>query len=113
MTILIGQHEFDGPVSNFADIPAVPGLYALLYKDTTSFMLVEINQTDNLAKTLAKAIANPNEKILALLRCHDLERRKAILNELIHNFEFDDEEPRHGMPTKGSETKSGIALSIS
>jgi hypothetical protein len=112
MTILIGQHEFDGPVIKIADIPAAPGLYALLHRQDSDFLLVEIDQSNNLAKSLKKSAATFSDKMIVFLRCDSGDRRHEILNELLQEFEFEDEEPTQATPPKWTETKSDLAVAV-
>jgi hypothetical protein len=98
MTIVIGQHEFDGPVRAIGEIPAVPGLYAVMHKQNSGLLLVDFDQTENLAESLKKSAAKLSDKKIVLLRCDNRERRKEILQELLREFEFADEEPALAQP---------------
>ena len=112
MTILIGQHEFDGPVTSIADIPAKPGLYALLQKQEYDLLLVDIYQSNNLAKSLERSAATFDDQLVLLLPCDNEVRRKEILHELLQEFEFDDEESIQPLPARRPETESGLAIAV-
>jgi len=112
MTIWIGQHEFDGPFSNLADIPAAPGLYAVLQRENQDVFLVEMDQSNNLARSLAKSAASFQDRMVVLLCCDDRERRKEILHELLREFEFEDEDAVQAAPARRTETKAGVACSL-
>jgi len=110
LSILIGQHEFEGPITNFADVPSAPGIYALLHEDPTGFMLVDIEQSDNLEQSLAESVASLNNQIVVILPCLNGSRRKAILAELVSEFEFEDDEPVvEAQKRRRSEINAGVA----
>lgn len=113
MAILIGQHEFEGPVKRFADIPAAPGLYALLHEDPAGFMIVDIQQSDNLIKALSATFVSINSQAVVILPCSNRAQRQAILNEIVREFEFEEDDLVLDEPKRRrTETNSGIALSI-
>lgn len=98
MSILIGKHEFDGPVANFAAIPRSAGIYATLHEDASGYLLVDIDQCDNLSETLSERFQTLVNQPVAILRCPSGEKRKNILAELINEFEYDDDEPAAASP---------------
>ncbi len=112
MTILIGQYEFEGPVAAFSEIPEVPGLYAVLHKQNHDLLLVDIDQSKNLAQALLASAAEIPQKMVVLLPCENRVKRKEILHELLREFEFEDDEPMQTAATRRTETKDGVALTI-
>jgi hypothetical protein len=112
MTILIGQHEFDGPVTNIARIPAAPGLYAILHKESRDLFLVHFDQSNNLAEALKNTAKTLNDKMVVLLRCENGDRRKEILQELQEEFEFEDAEPVQTGLTLMTETLGDLPLAV-
>jgi len=112
MSILIGQHEFDGPVVNLADVPPKPGLYAVLHKQNRDLFLLDIDQSDNMAHSLGKTTSKLDEKMVVLLACDSRDRRKIILHELLREFEFEDEAATQAAPARRTETKAGVARAI-
>jgi hypothetical protein len=112
MTILIGQYEFEGPVAAHNEIPAAPGLYAVLHEQNHDLLLVEIDQSNNLAQALLVAAAELPRKMVVLLPCESRIKRKEILHELLREFEFEDDEPMRAAATRRTETKAGVALTI-
>ena len=113
MAIIIGQHEFEGPVKTFTDVPATPGLFALLHGDPAGFMLVDIQQSENLTKSLTESYASLNSQAIVILPCINPSKRKAILTEIIREFEFEEDDLVLEVPKRRrTETNTGIALSI-
>ena len=92
MSILIGKHEFDGPLTSFTDIPSAPGLYATLHEDSSGFMLVDIDQAENLSATLAERYQSLVNRPVVILRCASRSKRSFILDEIINEFEFEVDE---------------------
>jgi len=114
MSIIIGQYEFQGPISKSTEIPSGPGLYAQLHRDNADFLLVDIDQTDDLMQSLSKIItASPDEHQIVFLKCEKTEKRKKILSELAKEFDFDEAEVAVApAPKKRTELNCGIALPI-
>jgi hypothetical protein len=112
MSILIGQYEFDGPVAAFSEIPEAPGLYAVLHKQNHDLLLVDIDQSNNLAQSLLPSALELPRKMVVLLPCENSVTRKEILHELLREFEFEDDEPTQTAATRRTETKAGVALTI-
>ncbi len=112
MTVLIGQHEFEGPVTNFANIPSLPGVYAFLFEESHGLMLIDIYESGNLAITFAKSTSVLGTKILVFLICETRERCKAILAEISQEFPYDDGEILQNVPNKRTETNAGVSFSI-
>lgn len=109
MSILIGQHEFEGPITDFADVPSAPGIYALLHEGPTGFMLLDIEQSDNLVQSLTESVASLNSQIVVILPCLNGSRRKAILSELVSEFEIEDDEPLDEAPRRRRSENPGVA----
>jgi len=112
MTILIGQHEFDGPLNTLSEVPESPGLYAVLQKDNRQMFLLDMGQSDNLADSIKRSTLGCKDKLLVVYPCASGEQRQTILHELIREFEYEDEEPVQAAPARRAETKSGVALAI-
>jgi hypothetical protein len=112
MTILIGQHEFHGPVTNITHIPAAPGLYAILHKEDRELFLVHFDQSNNLAKALKNTANTLNDKMIVLLRCENGDRRKEILQELQGEFEYEEAEPVKPALTLKTETLGDLPLAV-
>jgi hypothetical protein len=112
MSILIGQYEFEGPISAHEEVPTGPCLYAILHQHDRDFLLVDIDQTLDLARTLSGSKDQLAEKMIVVLPCANASRRKEILHELLREFEFEDDEPVASAPARRTETKAGSAVAI-
>ncbi len=110
MCIVIGRHEFSDPVLDKVQLPYVAGLYALLHRDSEDYLLIEINQCENLRELLTPSIESTSNPIVVFLECESLAERKRFLDELLKEFEFDEVE---SMPSKKrTELNTGIALKV-
>jgi hypothetical protein len=89
MAIIIGKHEFKGPVSNSHKVAEVPGIYAVLHHDKAGMDLVEIAESVNLAQTVDRLKGAENTSIV-VLGCAESERRGVILNELLQEYDYED-----------------------
>jgi len=112
MGILIGQHEFVGPLETLNEVPATPGLYAVLQKENRQMFLLDMGQSDNLADSIKRSTLGCKDKLLVVYPCNSRDQRKTILHELIREFEYEDEEPVQAAPARRAETKSGVGLAI-
>jgi len=112
MSILIGQHEFEGPLKSLGEVPEVPGLYAVLQLDNRQMFLLDMGQSDNLADSIKKSTLGCKDKLLVVFPCASRDQRKTILHQLIREFEYEDEEPVQAASARRKETKSGVGLAI-
>lgn len=113
MSIMIGQHEFEGPISNLRDVPHEGGVYALLHRDQLDYLLIDVEQSDNLIQSLSKHFTHSCDQQIVFLKCDSLAKRKAIIIELSKEFDFDEAEAIVASTAKRrTELNSGIALSV-
>jgi hypothetical protein len=89
MTIIIGKHEFKGPVTKSHIVAEVPGLYAVLYHNDADLALMQIAESENLSKTVDTLKGAENTSIV-VLGCADRQRRGLILNELLQEYDYED-----------------------
>ncbi len=109
MSIVIGRHEFEGPVLNQLQLPNTAGLYALLHRDSEDYLLIDINQCENLREVLTPNVVIASNQIVVFLKCDSFEQRKKFLAELVKEFDFDEVD----MPNKKrTELNTGIALTV-
>jgi len=92
MAILIGQHEFEGPIKSLADIPASPGLYALLHEDHDGFMIVDIQESENLIRALSASSVCLKSQATVVLPCTNRTKRQAVLAEIVRELEFEEDD---------------------
>jgi len=90
MPILIGRHEFKGPVTASQVVPQIPGLYAVLYQDNLGLSIVQMAESVDLSKTAA-ALKNAKNTSLVFFPCRDPIQRKTILKDLMQEYEYEDE----------------------
>ena len=89
MAIIIGKHEFKGPVTNSHKVAELPGIYAVLHHENSDLTLVQIAESHNLSKTVDTLKGVENTSIV-VLGCSDHERRAEILNELWQEYDYED-----------------------
>lgn len=90
MGVLIGRHEFEGPIKTFAEVPPVAGLYALLHQENELFQLIEVEQSDDLLQALTESYLSLQYRMIVFLPCLDRNLRNSICQELAKEFGFDD-----------------------
>jgi len=112
MAVLIGKHEFEGPLGRFPHLTSEAGLYALLHEDSSGFMLVDIDEVENFSQDLPKRCRIDGSLPVVILPCLSRSERRTILMELLREFEFEDEESTVERARRRSETNKGVALSI-
>jgi hypothetical protein len=110
MCIIIGRHEFSDPILNKVQLPYAAGLYALLHRDSEDYLLIEINQCENLRERLTPSIVNTSTQIVVFLECEAQDQREKLLAELVEEFEFDEVESLQ--KKKRTELNTGIALTV-
>lgn len=85
MSVIIGHFEFEGPLASMSEVPAAPGLYAVLHQEEEAYYLLDFALSENLARTAPNVLEFDDTSKLVVLRCKTKRKRIEIFENILED----------------------------
>lgn len=85
MSVIIGHFEFEGPLASMSEVPAAPGLYAVLHQEKAAYYLLDFALSENLARTAPNVLEFDDDSKLVVLKCKNKRKRIEIFENILED----------------------------